>query len=305
MRINFHKLIRPYKAAVMIDIDDVHPENSKNGYDSSGDMDNGVFNYLNRLVKEFSIKITLFVTPNWNYKPFKYFLYFARTWNDRFRIDEHPEWCNWLREKIKTGNFDVGIHGYSHYQLMYPFQCEFKNLDKEKSFERLRKSEELFEKSKIPFVKIFRPPGWFISNEALDTLSAQKYILAASADAITPPSPVSICRITGLRGSLIYPHFINNVINITANCDIKRTRLERIERIIKYNGLVVLHGHIEEEYRGIKNRNGVDEKSYDNLRKIFGFLKNRYGRKITYLGARDLYNLLKQLNNSQAEKNEI
>ncbi len=291
---DFLKSIRPHKAAVMIDIDDVHPEGSGYGDDCSGDMDGGAFGYLSKIAEEFPhVKITLFVTPNWNHRPLRIFPRLAVEWGDRFRIDKHPEWCGWLRGKVSSGSFDVAVHGYSHYQLAYPFQSEFKNLEKREAVERLKMSEELLNKAKIPFIKVFRPPGWHLSKESWKALSARKYVVAASADMVTPPSPVSICRFTGPKGKLLYPHKINGIWNITANCDIKRTRAERLERIVKYNGLAVIHGHIQDRYRGIAIRNGVDWKSYENLRKILLFLKNRYGRKILYLGASDIYRKLK------------
>lgn len=283
------KTIELKKPAVMITIDDIHPE-STDGVDCSGDMDNGNFRYLTKLVENFpEIKITLFVTPNWNYKPISIFPHLAISWLNKFRIDKHKEWCNWLREKTKTKNFEIGMHGYTHYQLSYPFQTEFKRLSEREAINRINKSEGLFKKMKLPFIKLFRPPGWLISEESVFALSRKGYFLSASGDTTTSPSPKAVCRITG-KGHLIYPHLINDIINITANCDIKRTRLNRIERILKYNGLVILHGHIEDNYHGMYNGNGVNKESYNNLKKIFSFLKKKYSKKINYVGAQDLFN---------------
>ena len=141
-------------------IDDVHPESSQQGADCSGDMEDGVFRYLLDLVREFpDFKITLFVTPNWIYKPqpkiskalSKFFKMNppVNKWPDNtFKLTKFPHWCDWIRKLVKTKNFEVAIHGLYHFQPKYPYSAEFQNLDYEECMNRIADAEEILYRAK-------------------------------------------------------------------------------------------------------------------------------------------------------------
>jgi len=284
------------KNSILIDIDDVHPETSSMGTDCSGDMDQGVFKYLNKLVDEFpEIKITLFVVPDWLYKPqllpFKVLPIYLKKWNHEFQIDKHKEWCNWLREKVKSGKFEVGVHGLHHFQGKRPFSAEFQNLSYGECEKRISQAEKLLEKCDIPFVKAFRPPGWIGSKFLMSVLQKRKYLVTGSVGTQDEISDDSTTSGPGLKTNLLYLEKLNGIYNVPVNCDIKKSNFERIEQIIRLNGLVVLHGHIENDYHGEKIYNGVDKESYDNLKNILKLIFDKIP-DVNFPGFSGIYNSL-------------
>ena len=269
-------------------IDDIHPESEADGCDCSGNMENGVFRYILRLVDEFpELKITLFITPNWIYKPqpkvskalSKFFKINAPTmkWeDDKFKLNRYNDWCNWLRNLVKTGNFEVAVHGLHHFQPQYPYSAEFKNLDYENSINRIAMAEEILYRARIPFVKVFRPPGWGMSDGLLQALKEERYVLAASSGTQVDLNKETVCN-SGISGvSLLKPEKYNDLMNIPANLDISHGEKDRAAKLIKLDGHVILHGHIAYVYHGEANPNGIDEHSYLNIREIIKFVKQNY-----------------------------
>lgn len=267
------------KACFNLNIDDVHPGGSKDYGDCGGDMDEGVFRYLNLLVDEFpELKITLFTTPDWGYKQspgrirrrFDFLLGSrVKVWEkEKFLLTNHPEWCKWLRGKVKTRNFEVAVHGLYHYQTKYPYGAEFTNLNYEECVKRIERAEEIFKQAKIPFVKIFRPPGWGMNENLLEALSELEYAIAGSADHKTKITENAVSSETGLRASIIHPQKVKGckLVNIPQNWDPTRNDFERAKKIIQLDGLVSAKVHVCRNYGKEIVHNGLNEKVYEKLK---------------------------------------
>ncbi len=268
------------KAYFNLNIDDIHPEGSREYGDCGGDMDEGVFRYLNLLVDEFpKLKITLFTTPDWRYKssPGKIrrrfdFLFGSgvKLWEEeRFLLTNYPEWCKWLRAKTRSGNFEVGVHGLYHYQKDYPYSAEFANLSFDECVSRIKRAEGIFREAGIPFVKVFRAPGWGMNEELFKALSKLGYAVAGSADHITPISKNAVCNETGIRTSIIRPQKIAEygITNIPQNWDPTRNSFERLEELRGIGALISAKVHICEWYGKERISNGLNKTVYENLSK--------------------------------------
>ena len=281
-----------FKAAVVITIDDVHPEKG-----CGKEFDTGPLKLLKDLEKEFGVKSLLFTTANWMYKPQIFyqihrFQKYAskviplniRKWEEgTFRLDKFKSWAESIGKK-----FEVGIHGLYHLQNSYPFGAEFMNLDSDKILQRIIEIEKIFKISVPNYTNIFRPPGWQVNDDFIEAVR-KKYFLAASVDTTGLSGKANAAGI--LNVPQFYPHYYKDVLNITANCDIKTCTTKRIDEIVRSNGLVVLHGHITNNYHGEKLHNGV-EASYENLKNLLIHLKNRYGEQIWYTTFSELHKKL-------------
>ncbi|MDI6639970.1 MAG: hypothetical protein QMD78_04015, partial [Methanocellales archaeon] len=150
---------------MVIGIDDVHPESSRDGLDFGGDTDEGVLGLLlNWIERHPHVKITLFVTPNWQLKsqnvPYIHFIkrtfqnnfigtlatFLVRKWPpDKFTIsdEKYLEWCNFMRAQVVDNKFSLGIHGYSHYNPNYIAQ-EFEHLSDDETEYRVMEALRLF-----------------------------------------------------------------------------------------------------------------------------------------------------------------
>ncbi|MBI4374661.1 MAG: DUF2334 domain-containing protein [Deltaproteobacteria bacterium] len=177
-----------------LNLDDFHPQTDEDG-DFGGDLKNGNFGYLANLWNEFpQLKITLFTTPNWIDSPFTRspIHYVVRRWLGRrpvvsprtgepFRLDKHSEWCAKVRGLVEAGRLEIAVHGYNHYNPNLSVHGqEFVGLDYEESKKRVLAAEEVFRAAGLPFVRIFRPPGWGVSKGMLLALKDFGYRVAFS-----------------------------------------------------------------------------------------------------------------------------
>jgi len=59
-----------FEAAVIIGIDDIHPESSTEGFDCGGNIEGGALDRIKLFMENYSkVPITLYVTPDWRYRP--------------------------------------------------------------------------------------------------------------------------------------------------------------------------------------------------------------------------------------------
>jgi len=257
---------------VNLNLDDVHPESSEHIADCGGDMEKGVFKYILRLIDEFpKLKVTLFVTPNWvdkpsDPRPIKFIkkvlrLKYTNKWEDEpFRLDKHEEWCEWLNDLVKKGNVEVAIHGLYHHRDSDPHSAEFKDLDYEECKKRLILAEKIFEASGIKYVRGFRPPGWGVSEGLFRALRELDYSFISI-------DPVS-CGLSNNK-ILRYKVFVyKDLINIPQNWDIKRGTIEEAIKILGKYGILSAKGHIQDRYGRDYIGNGLNEESYENIRKL-------------------------------------
>jgi hypothetical protein len=302
------------KAALVIGIDDFHPQSSSEGKDFGGDLTGGKLDILTELIKKYpKVKITLFLTPNWilknqyygfstlqqylmkngfktAYNIFKRYLLRSHS-IDKFNIlnSNFSKWREKVRQLTKQ-NISIGIHGTYHMNDDPPFTSEFFNLKYEEAEERLRASLNLVRKSHIPFEMGFAPPGWGVNDELLKALKNLNFhYIAGSADFNTEVSNAAVCKGSGIKNvSLIYPSIINGLINIPRNWDIGKSNIARAVRVVENCGVLGLHGHMCDELG-----NGITEMNIRRVEELLNLLENKYHDQIWYASFGEVaYNVL-------------
>ncbi len=292
--------------SLVIGVDDVHPESSVIGDDCGGDLEKGVLGLLLKFIDSNpEVKITLFVTPNWLFLPQMRGLartqilinriggknmailvgkFFVKKWpNNYFRLDAdvYRNWCAFLNDMVKTGNFEIGIHGCTHLNLFIRHSAEFYDLDKESCIKKLVDAEKIMDSAGLVYVKGFSPPGWGISCGLCHALLKRDYLYCASSiDIQTPISRNATCQGSGLRGISIYKPTIlekeaRKLVLIPRNFDIARSDFSRALKIASLGGVVSVHAHIENEYHGILLGNGINLKNLNRLNKLIKLLKEK------------------------------
>jgi len=255
-----------------INLDDIHPEGSRHIADCGGDMEKGVFGYVVRLIDEFpKLKFTLFVTPNWIYKPGNIApirwlkklvgLQDYNIWTEEpFRLDKNKEWCEWLNEFVKKGNIEIAIHGLYHYNICYPHSAEFRDLPYEECKRRLIMAEEIFKKAQLSYTKGFRPPGWGISEGLFKALKELNYLYVS----LDP----SACGISDKDLPRYRISIYKGLVNIPQNWDIKKGAVDEAIEILKKYRFLSAKGHIQDKYGQDYIGNGLTEESYENIRNL-------------------------------------
>lgn len=153
---------------INISIDDIspHPLSSIN-----------VLEQCHRLIKIYpNIKFTLFI-------PIAYWRTIGNTASIiPYFIWEHSEFCNTLRN-LNDDNFELGYHGYFHGIPYKSNNDEFQYLTENECDEKIELMINGLKKAKLyhKFKKIFRPPAWRMSPEAIKSFKKNKFeILALS-----------------------------------------------------------------------------------------------------------------------------
>lgn len=297
-----------YVSALIVGVDDVHPETSKDGCDCGGDLTNGALGLLVEILESHPrLKINLFVTPDWMFKPqSKVFRYlqrhckrqgfldkflgrlFLRTWpKNRFKInkDEFREWVSFVRHYVTEGRVRVGIHGLYHFQPYIRHAAEFLYLSYAECRKRLKIAEEIFKNTKIPIEKGFAPPGWGVTDDLINALEAEDFIyIAGDADFKTNVDHRSLSENAGLQGvQLFFPTLIKGrLVNVPRNWDIGFSPLERARAICRIGGLISVHSHIEDSYHGDHLGNGITVGNIERLSRLLQEMEEKYPGKIWY-----------------------
>lgn len=99
-------------------------------------------------------------------------------------LSNHKEFCK-LVFNLPPENFQFGYHGYFHSKIDRPGRSnngEFKQLSYQETISKIKLMEAEVSKTilKDRFVKIFRPPGWAISNQGIKAFLDQGYTLHLS-----------------------------------------------------------------------------------------------------------------------------
>ncbi len=301
-------------ASLIIGIDDVHPESSIIGSDCGGDLEKGVLGLLLKFVENNpEVKVTLFVTPNWQFLPqirglariqlllekigAKHVAVWmgkllVKKWpDDYYRLDKdlYKVWCDFINDLVKTGNFEIGIHGLTHFNLLIRHSAEFYNLSKENCIKKLESAEMIMSNAGLIFVKGFSPPGWGINQNLLNALLVRDYLYCASSiDIQTPVFPGALCRGSGLQEILLYQPTIlrrgqKRIALIPRNFDIARSDFSRALKIASLDGVISIHAHIENEYHGILLGNGINLKNLHRLEKLIKILKEEKRMNINFV----------------------
>jgi predicted deacetylase len=101
-----------------------------------------------------TIKINLFTSPYYQ----------------KHSLIENKEWCDEVRQLIDSNNIRLCMHGYSHIPT-----DEFKWLNYKQTLSALNESESIFIQSNLPFLKVFKGPGWGINENTYKVLIEKKY----------------------------------------------------------------------------------------------------------------------------------
>jgi peptidoglycan/xylan/chitin deacetylase (PgdA/CDA1 family) len=295
--------------AVVIGIDDVHPESSLDGYDCGGDLDRGVLGLIENFLKRYrNVKITLFVTPCHMFLPqifgiekmhkitrsilgkitdsIFYRLFIKTLKPDKYDIEKSEAFNLYLANLTKKGQVEIGIHGCFHFHVIPPYSSEFKHLSKQEARRRIRIAVKKLAKARIPFVRGFAPPGWGVNKNLIKVLVEEGFIyIAGSADFRTPITYNATSNEAGLKGvPLIFPSLISTkFVNIPRNWTPHRNDITRALKIIELRGLLGIHMHIENVYHGIYLGNGITIENLNKLEKLIDIIEKIYGNTIAFL----------------------
>lgn len=181
--------------------------------------------------------------------------------DEPFRLDKHPAWCEKVRKLINEEKLEVAVHGYYHHNPRQVIHGqEFIDLDYQESKKRILAAEEIFQKCDLPFLKIFRPPGWGTSPELFRALRELKYEGVGLF-----PSRLKQISLTTVEGLKIIPQ----------NYSI----LEQPSRALKQaeeTGLVFAKGHMAYQYGRERIENGLSEKTFANIKNTLRELQKKF-----------------------------
>jgi len=297
-----------FGVAVVIGIDDVHPESSLDGSDCGGDLDKGALGLLKNFLKRYrDVKVTLFVTPCHMFLPQHlgverlhrfmrnlfgsrsdqvFYRFFIKKHNvEKFDIEKSGDFNNYLRDLVKRGQVEIGIHGCFHFTPIPPYSSEFLHLNYMEAVRRIKIAIYKLNRAEIPFIKGFAPPGWGVNKETLKALADEGFIyIAGSADFTTPITRNATSREAGLRGiSLIFPSPIfSKLINIPRNWTPHRNDVKRALKIIESGGILGIHMHVENEYHGNYLGNGLTVENLSKLEKLVDTIARAYGDSVCF-----------------------
>lgn len=228
---------------VHLAIDDVHPDLTGDDFGSLDRRKSGVEPFLSIARRYPWLKVVLFVTAGWRFRgrdaPWP-----AR----RFSLSQQGKWCAALADALPE-NVCIGLHGLEHFNARNhdaPW-AEFEHTNATESRRRIEKMLWEFDAASIPYERVFRPPGWSVSDECLEVLrEVGVRTVCASYDIHTEPRPSSRSSRQGLLDiSLLAPtKLANGVVNVPANYDIGWSEHSRALSIVAAGGCLGITGHV-------------------------------------------------------------
>jgi len=136
---------------VNISIDDVtpHPQSSTK-----------VLKTCEELISLFPlIKFTLFI-------PAAYWRTVSQATEKPLFLSDYPDFCDEIRS-LSPKNYEIGLHGFYHGIINQSNNDEFRDLNYKDAYKLFELMEEIAKKTNLQFKKIFRPPAWRMSPEAI------------------------------------------------------------------------------------------------------------------------------------------
>ena len=303
--------VRSYQqayGAIVIGIDDLHPESSLNGSDCGGDLYRGALGLLENFLQRYrNVKVTLFVTPCHMFLPQPlgverlhgiarsvlgdvadrvFYRFFIRRFApSKYDVEESKAFSLYLAG-LAGGQVEIGIHGCFHFHVIPPYSSEFKHLSEQEARKRIRMAVKKLTQARISFVKGFAPPGWGVSRGLLKVLAEEGFIyIAGSADFTSPVHVKAVSKEAGLKGvPLIFPSKVfSNLINVPRNWTPHRNDLDRALKIIELGGLLGIHMHVEDEYHGTYLGNGITVENIRRLEKLLDAIESTFGGSVDFL----------------------
>jgi predicted deacetylase len=272
------------RITVNLNFDDFHPQADADG-DFGGDLDQGVFALLQSLWDEFpSLKITFFTTPNWIDRPYLHHRYFYHIRkllgmkpvvpphrDEPFRLDKHPAWCARVAALVKEGKLEIAVHGYTHHNPNSVIHGqEFDEITYADAHQKIHDAEAMFAAVGIPFVKIFRPPGWGVSLGMYEALQDLKY----RAVAVLPSNSR-----TATIGT------VNGMSAIPSNYSLNESPDIALREVRRGHALFA-KGHMTYRYGMETIHNGITASSVEHIRTVLHALEQEY--EVHYVGLADL-----------------
>jgi|TARA_S200002703_G_scaffold150601_1_gene149137 hypothetical protein len=95
--------------------------------------------------------------------------------NGPFILNKHPSFVERLRLVQEHENIALNVHGYYHSSGPRNNNDEFLRLSKPELDKRLVKINSLINELSLDFKKVFRPPAWKISQDAVNLLVDHGY----------------------------------------------------------------------------------------------------------------------------------
>ena len=280
------------KAAICFSIDDIHPAKSSDYYEAGGDLSKGSLGLVTRLLdKHPKLKATLFVTADWREispMPTRKILaaipmlrdkfYLAERWDKgTMALDNHSEFVEFLNNMDRT---EIALHGLHHVHKGVNIPVEFQNQSEEEFKQIIAEMFEIFDRSKINYIKGICPPGWNAPENLLNQLIKNNIKFVASArDIFTEISADAVTNMSGMKGvPLLYPILIKNdqIVHIPANFNAS-SKMERAKQIIENSGLLSIKAHIIKDALGLIAYDGVDETYMNYLDELLTNIENKYG----------------------------
>jgi hypothetical protein len=212
-----------------------------------------------------------------------------------FRVDDE-RFVNWrvkLLFLVRSGNFELGIHGFDHFQEYSQHAAEFAFLDRTECLDRVRRARDLFLKAELPHSNVFSPPGWAVTEELVWALGESGlHCLAGSADGVSSISETHTSEEAGLRGvPLCFPGWVDDaVLNVPRNWDVGKSVFGRMDSVAGLGGLIGIHSHVENEYRGDRLGNGITVENVRHLSASLRDLEEKYAGQVWYATFQDVFN---------------
>lgn len=279
------------RAAVCFTIDDVHPGRSSQHYDAGGDLEKGALGHVQALLEKHSqLHVTLFTTADWREispTPSPWLskipivrdrLFLSRVLAEGTRqIDRHPEFVAYLKALPRT---EIGFHGLHHIHPGRLLHVEFQDEPVDVQRRKLDRMLEIFDASKLAYVRGMCPPGWNAPATLLTAMDHAGFEFVASArDIKTAITPDAKTAMSGLRGaSLIFPSSIEGtrLLHFTSNFQATST-WDRAKAIIDAGGLLAVKAHIIKDAMGHIALDGMDALYRNYLDLLFEKLAREYG----------------------------
>jgi hypothetical protein len=301
------------RAAVVFTIDDVHPGKSSEHYDGGGDLGNGALGHVQALLERHPyLHVTLFTTADWREispTPSRVLsripivrdrMYLSKVLPEGTRrIDRHPEFLAYLRSLPRT---EIGLHGLHHIHPGPLLHVEFQDEPAHVHRDKLRRMLEIFDGSKLPYVRGMCPPGWNAPPSLLGAMDDLGFEFVASArDIKTDIAPEAVTNMSGLKAaSLVYPSRIGGTRLIHFATNFQATsKWERAKAIIDAGGLLAVKAHIIKDALGYVALDGVDGVYCNFLDLFFERLHREYGDALWWT---TMGEIAKTLREQQAEK---
>jgi len=198
-----------------------------------------------------------------------------------------------MRLLAQSGNFELCVHGFDHFQEYSQHATEFAFRDRVECLDRVRKAKHVFARAELPHSDVFAPPGWAVTEELIWALgTAGFHCLAGSADGKSPVAEAQTSQEAGLRGvRLCFPSWVSDaVLNMPRNWDLGRSSFERMDSVASLGGLIGVHSHIQDEYFGDYLGNGVTVENVQRLSVSLRELERRHSGQIWYANFHEVLN---------------